>query len=74
MVVPATALRPESKLDFVTWRECEAKANEYLDLHHELARVKLDPLVIDFAIALAAAVAWECAALATRRAKGLPCE
>lgn len=69
MVVPAITVN-----DFVSYEECRRTAQEYLDQNHPgLAQCLLGPELVEFALALAANTAYQCASEATRRAKGLSC-
>jgi hypothetical protein len=69
--LPRTRRKPAS--DFVTFDECLEYAEQHFDevhpnfgaSHTQAAEIR------DFAIRYAANVAWECAAEATRRAKGI---
>jgi hypothetical protein len=61
--------------DFVSYEECRAAAEAALAKDHPgIADFALGPALVEFCITFATIVAWNCAAEATKRAKGIACE
>lgn len=60
-------------IDFVSYGECRTRAEAALAKDHpDIAEFTLGPALVEFCITFATIVAWNCAAEATKRAKGIP--